>query len=143
MKNSIGVCLVVAGMALCSEAALAQQQRETDLGKFIFDVNCASCHGASGKGNGSMAEELRRTPTDLTQLAKKNQGILPAALMFEVIEGKNVPAHGTREMPIWGREFMVEDARYYREARSDYDSAALVRARILTLIEYINRIQER
>lgn len=135
-------CLMAIGMALCGATAYAQQQK-TDLGKREFETNCASCHGADGKGNGPMVEFLRRSPPDLTQLAKKNQGVLPMTRLYDVIEGGAVPSHGTRDMPIWGREFRVQDAEYYLEARGNYDPAALVRARILTLLEYIHRLQVR
>jgi mono/diheme cytochrome c family protein len=134
--------LATVGMALCIGNALAQQQK-TDFGKREFDTNCASCHGADAKGNGPMGELLRRAPPDLTQLAKKNGGVFPMTRLFDVIEGGSVPSHGTRDMPIWGREYRIQDAEYYLEARGNYDSAALVRAHILTLLEYINRLQVR
>ena len=134
--------LAAVGLALCIGNALAQQQK-TDFGKREFDTNCASCHGMDGKGNGPMGELLRRSPPDLTQLAKKNGGVFPMTRLFDVIEGGTVPSHGTREMPVWGREYRIQDAEYYLEARGNYDSAALVRAHILTLLEYINRIQVR
>ena len=128
-------------LALCSGAIWAQQK--TDLGKTEYDTNCAVCHGPTGKGDGSLRDLLRVSATDLTQLARKNQGILPVARMYEVIDGKGVPSHGSREMPIWGRTYMVEDAQRLQEARGNYDAEALVRGRILTLIEYINRLQAR
>jgi mono/diheme cytochrome c family protein len=114
-----------------------------DLGKQEFDAKCAICHGTSAKGAGTFGELLRRSPPDLTLLAKQNQGVFPMARLYEVVEGSAVPAHGTREMPIWGKEFRAQDAQYYLEARGHYDSAALVRARILLLLEYINRLQVR
>lgn len=143
MGNTVyKACLIAIGVALCGATAYAQQPK-TDLGKREFDVNCASCHGADGRGNGPMGELLRRSPPDLTQLAKKNQGVLPMARLYDVIEGGGVPSHGTRDMPVWGREFRAQDAEYYHEARGNYDPAALVRARILMLLEYIHRIQAR
>ncbi len=142
MKNAtMKASLLAIGLVVCGSAVLAQQK--TDLGKREFDTNCASCHGADGKGNGPLGELLRRSPPDLTQLAKKNQGILPMGRLYDVVEGAGVPSHGTRDMPIWGREYRIEDAQNLMEARGNYDSAALVRARILTLLEYINRIQAR
>jgi mono/diheme cytochrome c family protein len=134
--------LAAVGLALSIGNAFAQQQK-TDFGKREFDTNCASCHGADAKGNGPMGELLRRSPPDLTQLAKKNGGVFPMTRLFDVIEGGSVPSHGTRDMPIWGREYRIQDAEYYLEARGNYDSAALVRAHILTLLEYINRLQVR
>jgi len=143
MKSSFAkVSLMAVSLALSSAAVFAQQAK-TDLGKMEFDANCAVCHGSDGKGNGSLRELLRVAPTDLTQLAKKNQGILPMGRMYEVIDGANVPSHGTRDMPIWGRTYQVEHAQNLLEARGNYDAQALVRARILALIEYINRLQAR
>ena len=50
-----------------------------------------------------------------------------------------MPTHGTRDMPIWGRDYKIKAAEYYMEA--PYDPDAYVRARILALLEYINRLQ--
>lgn len=127
-------------LALCSGAVLAQQ---ADLGKQEYDNNCAVCHGPAGKGDGSLRDLLRVSATDLTQLAKKNRGVLPVSRMHDVIRGEAVPSHGSRDMPIWGRTYLVEDAQRLREARGSYDAEALVRARILMLIEYLDRLQVR
>lgn len=130
---------MVLGLALCSSAVLAQQK--VDFGKREFQANCASCHGMDGKGKGPLVELLRRSPPDLTQLAKSNQGVLPMNRLYEVIEGANVPAHGGRDMPVWGLDYRIKDAEYYMD--TPYDAAALVRSRILALLEYINRLQAR
>lgn len=143
MKHvSKNTALIAVSLALCSGAVFAQQAK-TDLGKLEYDTNCAICHGPGGKGDGSLQPLLRVSATDLTQLAKKNQGILPVTRMYDVIDGKGVPSHGSREMPIWGRTYQVEDAQRFQEARGSYDADALVRGRILMLIEYINRLQAR
>lgn len=49
----------------------------TDFGKTEFESSCASCHGIRGKGNGPLVPLLTRRPTDLTLLAKNNQGVFP------------------------------------------------------------------
>ena len=86
---------------------------------------------------------LTKSPPDLTQLAKNNGGVLPMSRLYDVIDGAAVPAHGARDMPVWGREYRIEEAQRLREARRHYDEPAVVRARILTLLEYISRIQAR
>ena len=49
-----------------------------------------------------MSVELKSTPSDLTVLAKKNNGVFPVGAVYEMIDGrKSVSAHSTREMPIW------------------------------------------
>ena len=135
--------LCAAAFVAIAFATSAFAQPKVDLGKQEFEANCAICHGVSAKGSGSYGELLRRSPPALTLLAKQNQGVFPMARLYEVVEGSNVPSHGTRDMPIWGREFHDQDALYYLEARGNYDSEALVRARILLLLEYINRLQVR
>lgn len=138
MKNA-SIKLSLIGLALCSGAVLAQQK--VDFGKREFEANCASCHGVTGKGNGVVVPYLSKSPPDLTLLAKNNQGVFPMARLYEVIEGVNVPAHGTRDMPVWGVDYRIKDAEYYVDV--PYDAAGLVRARILALLEYVNRLQAR
>lgn len=135
---------IVAGIIVVSAAASAVAQgrgEKVDFGKREFEANCASCHGAGAKGNGPMAGLLKKIPPDLTQLAKKNNGVFPIERLYRMIDGAEVPSHGSREMPVWGREYKVRAAEYYFDV--PYDPEAYVRARILSLLEYLNRLQEK
>ena len=137
-QSSLGkTAAAVVLMLAC--ASVAAQPKGQDFGRSEYEANCASCHGVDGKGVGPLQELLRTRPTDLTLLAKNNQGIFPLGRLYDVIDGQNVPSHGTREMPVWGRDYRIKDAAYYMDV--PYDAAALVRSRILALLEYINRIQ--
>jgi mono/diheme cytochrome c family protein len=129
--------LALAAVLTLSTAVWAQGKM--DLGKREFDTNCASCHGVSGKGNGPLGELLKRSASDLTTLQKRNGGVFPMARMYETIEGGGVPEHGTRDMPIWGREYSIKAAEYYMDV--PYNQEAYVRARILNLLEYVSRLQ--
>jgi hypothetical protein len=71
-------------------------------------------------------------------MSKRNGGVFPFAKTYEVIEGAGV-GHGTREMPIWGQDYSIRAAEYYVDV--PYNSEAYVRARILALVEYLNRLQ--
>lgn len=126
----------VAMAALLATGAMAQQK--ADLGKREYDSNCAICHGRDGKGNGPYVELLKRSPPDLTTMARRNGGVFPVAKSYDVIEGAG-PGHGTRDMPIWGMAYNVKAAEYYVDV--PYDREAFVRGRILSLIEYLNRLQ--
>ena len=56
-----------------------------------------------------LALSLIVLPANLTVLTKKNNGVFPFEAVYEVIDGrKEVTAHGTREMPVWGRRYMEE-----------------------------------
>ena len=100
---------------------MAVQRKE----KYEYRVHCAVCHGLSGKGDGPFADQLKSGTVvpNLTELSKKNNGVFPFMRVYETIESGKVSAHGTREMPIWGERY--------------------VRARILALTKYINRLQVR
>lgn len=100
-------------------------------GPEIFKTSCASCHGIDGKGAGPAASALKKAPSDLTQLAKKNGGRFPTEQVRNYIDGRNpVGAHGSREMPVWGEAF--------QEISS---SPASVTYRIVTLSAYIESLQ--
>jgi mono/diheme cytochrome c family protein len=137
--SDIKGALILTCLAICCTAVMAQQKY--DAGKQAYEAYCASCHGKDATGNGQMAPHLRSKPTDLTLLKEQNKGVFPMQRLYSVIEGSNVPSHGTPEMPVWGREFRLQDAQNYLEARGRFDSEALVRARIMALLEYINRLQ--
>lgn len=137
---STGLPLLVAAL-LAAGPAVAQQQRP-DLGKREFDANCASCHGATGKGDGPNKPWMTKAPPDLTLIAKNNGGVLPFKRLYEVIDGTGqVAGHGSSDMPVWGRDYRIKAAEYHFDV--PYDPEVYVRGRILALIDYINRIQAR
>lgn len=143
MKTTTGCVVRAALLAACVWAPVHAQvaAQKPDMGKSEFESNCAACHGVTGKGNGPITDLLKKSPPDLTQLAKKNGGALPVARLYEVIDGAAVAGHGTREMPVWGREYRVKAAEHYGDV--PYDPEVFVRGRILALVDYINRLQEK
>jgi mono/diheme cytochrome c family protein len=129
--------LMIATLAV--ELAAVAQAEEFDVGKSEFQSSCASGHGTDGKGSGPVSEQLRVSPPDLTRLAKKNNGVFPTNAVYETIDGlKAIPAHGTREMPIWGYRFY-----YWKLFGPDQGSDAVARTRILSVIDYLSRIQQK
>jgi len=116
--------------------------RKIDIGKAEYEQKCVICHGILGKGDGEYGQMLKKPATDLTILSKNNGGVFPFARVFETIEGTHVlKAHGTREMPIWGKEY--RSSKYYDDYLSDpeTDRSYFARSRILALTEYIYRLQ--
>jgi mono/diheme cytochrome c family protein len=123
---------------------------DIDVGEREYSSSCAACHGADGKGNGPVTAELKVPPPDLTVLARKNDGVFPFNYVYEIIDGrKTVRVHGTRDMPIWGDRYMPEPSRTIIPRASEnllaylYDPETIVRMRILAVIDYLNRIQEK
>jgi hypothetical protein len=119
-------------------------QPEEDPGRNEFLRSCAPCHGVSGKGDGPVAKSLSSPPSDLTRLSEANNGVFPVSRVYEVIDGRiERLVHGTRDMPVWGD-------RYMREMKSPESGGlvsrewneAVVRRRILALVEYISTLQQ-
>ena len=131
-------------------AAVAQAE-DVDIGKSEFQSSCASCHGTDAKGKGPVSDQLKIPPPDLTMLAKNNNGVFPTNAVYETIYGlKTIPAHGTREMPIWGERFNpiinlphYVDPSYWKMAGPEQSPEVVVRTRILAVIDYLSRVQQK
>jgi mono/diheme cytochrome c family protein len=112
MPNRIHVAFVA---GLLATAAFGIAQTNTQIkdvpinptsaasGKQMYNSYCATCHGIDGRGSGPAAVALKDHPTDLTTLARDNGGKFPDAHIYDVLRfGVETPAHGTKDMPVWG-----------------------------------------
>ena len=101
-------------------------------GKEMFAAYCASCHGASAKGDGPAASALKIPPADLTMLAKSNGGKYPSMKVTSALSGTaELAAHGNKDMPVWGPIFF----------RMSGGSSAQEQQRIANLNHYIESLQ--
>ena len=115
-------------------------EKSVDIGKYEYDGHCAICHGLSGTAQeeGAFFSLLSKKIPNLTTLSKNNNGVFPFARVYQTIDGREqVQAHGAREMPIWGRDYMAMSANI----SPNYDHEAFARGKILALTEYIYRLQ--
>jgi mono/diheme cytochrome c family protein len=111
---------------------------EVTSGKLMFRQYCAPCHGMDAKGDGPVADTLKKKPADLTVLSKNNGGKFPYDHVYNMISGKEVVAsHGTREMPIWGLVFAQRNM-----PGAPGRTPEQVKKRIDTIISYIESIQQ-
>ena len=100
--------------------------------------SCAVCHGIEGKGDGPLSEMLVKHPADLTSIKKRNGGRFPYARVVALIDGRdNVPGHGKRDMPVWGRQFLEDDQRLYGPAGGEI----VTTERINELAGYVQSLQ--
>ncbi len=122
-------------------AARADNIQPKELGRTDFVTYCAACHGVEGRGDGTIAEFLTITATDLTQLSKKNAGVFPRERATNVIDGRaEVKVHGSRDMPVWGDWFEFEEGSSVAGKGAE---EKVVQARINALVDYIETIQEK
>lgn len=71
-------------------------------GHSLFAENCASCHGADGKGGGDMAAGLPTVLPDLTTLSARHRGVFPRDYVMSTIDGYSRGLHGAQVMPEFG-----------------------------------------
>ena len=117
--------VAMAGSTFAQSGAAAKQE-----GPMLYKQYCATCHGLSAKGDGPTAPSLKKAPSDLTMLQVKGQTFPGEHVVHEITgEGEMTTAHGSREMPVWGRAF-----RYTRGTPPP-------ELAINRLVEYIKSIQ--
>ncbi len=128
------ILLSLTGFAAAQPAAVTRvpvKTIDTVEGKDLFQQFCAVCHGTNAKGAGPAASALKQPPTDLTTLAHRHGGVYPVKLVQQVIDGDgNVPAHGAKDMPVWGKIL-----------RSAPDDTSTVKLRVYNLAKYIEGLQ--
>jgi mono/diheme cytochrome c family protein len=102
-------------------------------GEQLFRSYCAACHGANGKGNGPVASALKTPPADLTLIAKRNGGKFPLDSVTRYVTNgdSSVPAHGSKDMPVWGPNFVALAPGSFKP----------INERIEAVISYIQSIQ--
>jgi mono/diheme cytochrome c family protein len=75
-------------------------------GGALYPRYCATCHGASARGNGPLAADLRVPVPDLTTIAARSRGKFPVERVQKIItNGENLRGHGSADMPAWGDAF--------------------------------------
>lgn len=102
-------------------------------GRDNFVAYCAVCHGMDGKGDGPAAPAMKAPVPDLTTLAMRHNGKFDSVAVEYIVKGTGklvTPAHGSSEMPIWGRVFAPLAA--------DQPVATI---RIRNLVQYMETIQ--
>lgn len=126
------------GLALAVIGTTAQAQ-ESDYGKRLFMENCAACHGAMGEGDGAVGALFGSPPGSLRLLEEKNNGHYPFSEVYQTINGtRELRAHGSIEMPVWGSVFREEAIKNV----SGIGGEEVVQGRILALVYFLQSIQE-
>ena len=125
--------------AVCIAAAcfwpVAASAEQNYSGDGDYQVFCASCHGATAKGDGPIAKSLPKRPPDLTQVSARNNAVFPEDKVFKTIDGRGTgSAHTNVDMPVWGDVFA-------KAQESQGPDAA--KARIMALVQYLKTIQEK
>ena len=123
------IFIVAAGLAAHAEESAGQNE---------YTTACAVCHGESGMGNGPFTTLMNVPVPSLTTLSAQNEGNFPFLKVFMTIDGRTqVAGHGA-PMPVWGDRFLSSASDDY----GPYGSELIVRGRILSLVNYLQAIQQ-
>lgn len=115
----------------------APHQLSHQSGMELYETLCASCHGGSGQGDGPVAPLIKTGVPDLTRLAHRDGGEFPTEDVRRTIDGRfERPAHGLRDMPVWGWQFYDGTTTNDAEARAQAD---LMIDRLVRYLESIQR----
>lgn len=127
------VSALMFGLFTVSLAIAAEESADTKAigaGRGLYLTYCASCHGASAKGDGPVAQSLKTKVPDLANLPLK-EGKFDYDKIRTSVDGQQlVPSHGTREMPVWGKVFTTTKGPGFAQTE------------IWTLMQYIKSLQQ-
>ena len=128
-----------AWIAAFSTAAAAEEPAYdpvlAELGAPLFERHCAACHGSEASGDGPVRAALLKQPADLTAIAARRGGQFPAGEIARFIDGRfDLPAHGSREMPVWGQRFGAD-------VPDPGVGESIARGNIASLLQYLKSIQ--
>jgi mono/diheme cytochrome c family protein len=132
VMRRLGILTIVFAGFAAPLAMAAGPAGQAYSGPADYRAYCASCHGATAKGDGVIANSLRKRPADLTQLAKRNEGVFPGDRVGKTIEG-TTDAHGKSDMPVWAEVFGKAQESSTPEG---------VKARITAIVKYIETLQD-
>ena len=132
-KSVVTVLVALVALGWMAGRSGAQDEESIARGKITYRVYCQNCHGLTAKGDGRIAPLMKVQPGDLTQLSRKNGGKFPTERVTEVIDGRAaVAAHGDREMPVWGQNFLDKTG-----------NETQVSAKLEQLVQFLETIQEK
>ena len=139
-RGSAVQLMLALALAAVPIQAVAQSGAETgsevadliERGRRSYVTHCGACHGVEGKGDGAIAEYLTVPLPDLAGISARSAGEFPFDDIFDIVDGREVPGHGTRAMPVWGPAFMGLDP--------DTDKKA-VKEKIVEVVYFLKSIQ--
>ncbi len=137
---SVPAALAVAiAWGASARTVTAQQSPSADgrtsqfVGSELFRSYCAACHGKGGRGDGAIADLMKKRPPDLTVFSRNNGGVFPSELVKKVIDGRQpVNGHGGKDMPVWGDAFQMA---------SGGSGETAVKERIEALVRHVESLQ--
>jgi mono/diheme cytochrome c family protein len=120
--------LVLSLLIATTNAASAESLR----GREGYIRYCSACHGETANGQGPVANVMTPRPPALTKLRSKFGRPLRTRFVAYVMGDAMPRAHGTSDMPVWGKVLATPDG-------DDGEAVGL----IWRIADYLDSIQSR
>lgn len=101
MEGQMHKWVAMAGLVTVAGCVMEPEMPDRADGAAVFAANCAVCHGAEARGDGSAAGMMRRRVPDLTRIAARAGGFDRAAVL-SMIDGYTRPPVAGVDMPEFG-----------------------------------------
>ena len=98
MRGAVVLGIAAVTLWACTSTDMPDQLE----GERVYEANCESCHGLSGKGDGELAASMTPAPADLTGLAAANGGTFPVSAVLSKIDGYAADPDAQAAMPAFG-----------------------------------------
>lgn len=133
---AVRVAFALALVLVAGDHARAADDVRIEEGKALYRQYCSACHGLDANGQGPLATVLSPPPSNLTLLGDRYGLPLPKARLSEFIDGRReVRAHGTSDMPVWGRRMV--------DGPPSAGSEAHTAGTIQLILDYLESVQVR
>jgi mono/diheme cytochrome c family protein len=107
--RKVAMASVVLTAILALPAGVSFAEGNATKGKGLYDKNCASCHGAGGKGDGVAAASLKPKPKDLAD--KTFMAGLKDEQLIDVIKKGGAAVGKSPLMPPYGAALKDQDVQ--------------------------------
>jgi mono/diheme cytochrome c family protein len=122
-RKVIAIGTLVFSLVLVLGSVISAQNKTAGLqsqyvakGHKLFNQYCATCHGATAKGEGPVAAALKVGPPDLTAIQQPGEKFPFYRVQTKIDGEKEVTAHGPSKMPVWGTVFKRTSGELQRHA---------------------------
>lgn len=131
MRMSLASTTTVVVLLLAVAVSAADRAGEATYRRY-----CSACHGTDGQGDGVVSGLMTPRPTNLTLLAKENDGKFPTLKVMQSIDGRQrIAGHGDTDMPVWGEIFD-------KDRGQGMAAAAQTRGTVHEVTTYLQSIQQ-
>ncbi len=106
-------------------------------GKLLYERNCVSCHGVTGRGDGPLSAGLGTAPADLTQIAARRDGVWPMLEVMSILDGYFRATNPREDMPVFD-DFLDDDMVEFDTGNG---LTTLAPEKLIEVVNYLESIQ--